>query len=109
MQKEIDAFNADFLKSVETAKSIGLTPNRIIAELDSGMSPFDLAVLLMKESAKTGRPQAGFKKLMDAGRLDITIEALILSPKHQQLFSTTPELIQIRQLADIRIKTKGQF
>jgi hypothetical protein len=109
MQKQIDAYNVAFLKSIDAATAIGLEPTRIIAEIKSGTTPFDLTVRLMKESALTGKPQYGFKQLLAAGRVDLTIESLIISPAHMHLFAQTHELRQIQRLADLRIKTGGQF
>jgi 5-methylcytosine-specific restriction protein A len=37
--------------------------------------------------AKPGEPQPGFLKLIEAGRPDITVEALVLKPEFRSLFT----------------------
>lgn len=107
MQTELDAYTAAFLKSVEDAKALGFPPSTIIQMLADGQTPYDITVNLMTASAKSGRPQAGFIKLLRAGRVDLTIEALMVSPAHSHLFAQTHALRQLQLLADARIKSGG--
>ena len=48
---------------------------------------------------RTGEVSDGFQKLLDAGRLDLSVEALVLQPKFESLFSEA-ELAEARARLD---------
>ena len=56
------------------------------------------------ETAKTllsaAAPQYGFEKLWEAGRLDLTMEALVLNPKYKPLFTQQELGIARKRLLD---------
>ena len=52
------------------------------------------------------QPSEGYTALWELGRLDLTVEALVLQPEWQSLFAEEPEFLDRarRRLADYRYK-----
>ncbi len=82
-------FNLEVLQSVEESKKIGYVPTRFIQMLQqSGNNAHQVVQqLVLKEST------TGLEKLWEKGRLDLSMEAIMIKPQYTELFSE--ELLNI--------------
>ena len=82
-------FNNEVLQSVEDSKKIGYVPTRFIQMLQqSDNNAYEVVQRLVTKEATSG-----LEKLWEQGRLDLSVEAIIVQPRYQELFSD--EIIKI--------------
>lgn len=82
-------FNENILEIIEECKKIGYTPSRFIQMLQlHGNDAYQIVPELVNKKVT-----AGLEILWKKGRLDLSIEAVILKPEYQILFS--PDLIKM--------------
>ena len=76
------AFEEDIRVSIRESRKLGYNPARFIQMLQDSD-----AVSLAKRLVVSGELQDGFKKMKALGRLDLTMENLMLNPKYSELFT----------------------
>lgn len=77
-------FNEDVLNSIEESKKLGYVPTRFIQMLQKeNNSGYDLALKIVNKDSISG-----LERLWEMGRLDLTMEARIIKPEYNELFST---------------------
>ena len=82
-------FNNEVLQSVEDSKKIGYVPTRFIQMLQqSDNNAYEVVQRLVTKEATSG-----LEKLWEHDRLDLSVEAIIVQPRYQELFSD--EIIKI--------------
>lgn len=77
-----DAFAAAVQAAVDESRSIGHSPDILIEMLQQRH-----AVEVAKQLVVSGKIQQGFLKMREIGRLDLSIENLMLQPQFAGLFS----------------------
>lgn len=76
-------FNEDVLNSIEESKKLGYVPTRFIQMLQrENNSGYDLALKIVNKDSISG-----LERLWEMGRLDLTMEARIIKPEYNELFS----------------------
>lgn len=77
-------FNEDVLQAVEDSKKIGYVPARFIQMLQlNGNNAHEVVQDLVNRKVTDGLTTLCLK-----GRLDLSMEAIIIKPEYQELFST---------------------
>ena len=78
-----NTFEKELIKKCEIAeKECGCTQKRILLNIEK----FG-ALITVQEILRKGRVSDGFDKLQKANRLDLTMEALIIDNKYNELFT----------------------
>ena len=91
MQNNIlqNKFNNEVMEAIEESKKIGYNPSRFIQMLhQAGNNAYEVVQRLVTKEVSTG-----LEKLWEKGRLELSMEAIIVKPEYQELFS--PEIISI--------------
>ncbi len=78
-----EQFHAAMLSIYEQAAELGYRPSYFLRMVHS-MSGVDTARTLLDRDA----PTDGFTRLWELGKLDLSIEAIALSPQYETLFTT---------------------
>jgi hypothetical protein len=88
------SFHKDMINIYHRAKmETGYNATRYLQMLVS----HEASLLMAKKFVTSSRPSDGFTELWQRGRLELTVEALVLeSPKYRQLF-TDEEIISARK------------
>ena len=76
-------FNLEVLQSIEESKKIGYVPTRFIQMLQqSGNNAHEVVQQLVLKETTTG-----LEKLWEKGRLDLSMEAIMIKSEYTELFS----------------------
>ena len=77
-------FNQEVFEAVEESKKIGYIPTRFIQMLQQANNNAVEVVqrLVIKEAT------SGLEKLWEKGRLELSMEAIMIKPEYNELFST---------------------
>lgn len=101
MQEDLylkNKFNDNVLKAVEESKKIGYVPARFIQILQqANNNAFDVVQNLVIKKATTG-----LETLWEKGRLDLSVEALIVKDEFKELF---PE--EVVKVCTLKLKKCG--
>lgn len=77
-------FNEEILQAVEESKKIGYIPTRFIQMLQlQGNNAFEVVSRLVTKEATTG-----LEKLWEKGRLDLSVEAVMIKNEYRELFDS---------------------
>ncbi len=82
-------------RAVRTCVALGYRPTYFLQMLDEH-GPIDTARRLATATATSD----GFTRLWELGRLDLTVEALMVRPEFEALFSEAELTAALRRLAD---------
>ena len=75
-------FNQEIMDSIEETKKLGYVPTRFIQMLQKvNGNAYELAMSIASKDVTLG-----LEKLWEKGRLDLTMEAIIIKPEYQELF-----------------------
>jgi hypothetical protein len=77
------------------AKSIGYTATRFLSMLNEHGGLETARILLHSPHVSEG-----YTALWERGRLDLTVEAVLLEPQWSELFTTSEKAIAVRRLRD---------
>lgn len=97
----LTSFETDYRNCVDEAESkYGYSSSVISMYQNKGYTPLDITyTLIFDQNPK--RPKSGFKDLKSLGRVDLTLEALVL--RHKLMFSS-PRLAPIYRIAKATIE-----
>ncbi len=91
-------FNDEVIVAVEEIKKIGYVPTRFIQMLQQqGNNAYEVVQRLVAKDASSG-----LEKLWEKGRLDLSMEALMVKPEYRELF---PE--EILNICNKKLKKYG--
>ena len=91
----------EFAADLELSLSIALKEHKIKFPTLRRMIDEHGYVQTAKRLLKTASSSDGFVKLLDIGRLDLSIEHLVATPKYQPLF-TDPEKAMAKKKLDLK-------
>ena len=77
-------FNEEVFQAIEESKKIGYTPTRFIQMLhQANNNAVEVVQRLVTKEATTG-----LEKLWEQGRLELSMEAIMIKPEYKELFSS---------------------
>ncbi len=89
------ALNTEIRKLITEIQNNVYNPNRFVATLNANGGD---ALLTIENALATRVVQEGFVKLSDAGRLDLSIESVVLFSRFSDLFSDDAKAEATRRL-----------
>ncbi|WP_299515697.1 HNH endonuclease [uncultured Rummeliibacillus sp.] len=103
-QKELEIqFHKDMLNIYESARKIGYNASRFkqIVANNGGLN-------VAKKFIKNNTPSDGFTNLWQLGRLDLTVEALVLKEAYKSLFSQEERQVVLDRLKEYKFEVKSE-
>ena len=99
MNKHEAAFHQEMLDTCREAAKLGYRPTRFLQMVNQ-----DGGVATAHRLLATGGPADGLTRLWELGRLDISLEAIMLKLEYRSLFSDEERSIARERLTEIRYK-----